>query len=51
MSPEVAVWDAETKSNDIKIRNDGTDRTRHPNALRYAGPVETGSNSESSDCV
>jgi hypothetical protein len=49
MSPKIAVWDAEAKSNDIKIRNDGAHRAGHPHTIRHARPVEAGSKTESSD--
>lgn len=47
MAPKVAVTDAETKADDIHIRNDRTENSEHPDSLWGARLVETGSNAES----
>ena len=48
VSPKGTVADSESKSDDIKIGQRGTDRTGDPEAFRNTRPVETGSETESS---
>jgi len=46
VAPEVAVTDAESESDHIKIGNHRADRARHPNSSWYARAVETRTNAE-----
>lgn len=46
VAPKVAIVNAKSKTNDVKIRDYRAKHACHPNALWSAGPVETCSDAE-----
>lgn len=51
VAPEISVVNSEVEAEHVKIRQNRAHRTRKPRAFWHIGSIETGTDTESSDCV